>query len=162
MCKTTAVQRADRRRILGGAQPSLQAADTPAPQAATRALAVIDLSELQLDGAAALVLTFNRALDGQQDFNHWISLTDDSSGKVDGGWELAQNGKVLRFRHPQPARKLTVTVNAGLKAADGSTLASPFSQTLTTRDIQPMVGFASRGSLLPLRGAGTAGAGAQR
>ncbi|MCI1028160.1 alpha-2-macroglobulin family protein [Pantoea dispersa] len=137
--------------LLGGAQPSLQAADTPAPQAATRALAVIDLSELQLDGAAALVLTFNRALDGQQDFNHWISLTDDSSGKVDGGWELAQNGKVLRFRHPQPARKLTVTVNAGLKAADGTALASPFSQTLTTRDIQPMVGFASRGSLLPLR-----------
>ncbi|ALV91389.1 MULTISPECIES: alpha-2-macroglobulin family protein [Pantoea] len=137
--------------LLGSTLLPAQAADTPAVQKAAKTLAVIDLSELQLDGAAALVLTFNTALDSKQDINALIHLSDEKSGKVDGGWELAQNGKTLRFRHPEPSRKLTVTVDAGLKAADGSSLSSPFNQTLTTRDIQPMVGFSSRGSLLPLR-----------
>ncbi|MXP61493.1 alpha-2-macroglobulin [Pantoea sp. Taur] len=137
--------------LLGGALLPAQAEDTPVVQNAAKTISVIDLSELQLDGASALVLSFNTAIDSKQDLNARVHISDEKSGKVDGGWELAQNGKALRFRHPEPSRKLTVTVDAGLKAADGSTLSSPFSQTLTTRDIQPMVGFASRGSLLPLR-----------
>ena len=137
--------------LLGGALLPAQAEDTPVVQNAAKTISVIDLSELQLDGASALVLSFNTAIDSKQDLNARVHISDEKSGKVDGGWELAQNGKALRFRHPEPSRKLTVTVDAGLKAADGSTLSSPCSQTLTTRDIQPMVGFASRGSLLPLR-----------
>jgi len=137
--------------LLGGALLPAQAEDTPVVQNAAKTISVIDFSELQLDGASALVLSFNTAIDSKQDLNARVHISDEKSGKVDGGWELAQNGKALRFRHPEPSRKLTVTVDAGLKAADGSTLSSPFSQTLTTRDIQPMVGFASRGSLLPLR-----------
>jgi uncharacterized protein YfaS (alpha-2-macroglobulin family) len=136
--------------LLGGGVSTIHAAETPTTTT-QKSLAVIDLSELQLDGAAALVLTFNTPLDSKQDFAARVKLTDDKSGKVDGGWELAQNGKALRFRHPEPSRKLTVNVDAGLQAADGSSLSTPFSQALTTRDIQPMVGFASRGSLLPLR-----------
>ncbi|MGK3125732.1 alpha-2-macroglobulin [Candidatus Pantoea formicae] len=137
--------------LLGGTLLPAQAAETPAVQNTAKMLSVIDLSELQLDGAAALVLTFNTAIDSKQDVNALVHISDEKSGKVDGGWELAQNGKALRFRHPEPSRKLTVTVDAGLKAAGGSSLSSAFSQSLTTRDIQPMVGFASRGSLLPLR-----------
>ncbi|ORM67487.1 alpha-2-macroglobulin family protein [Pantoea rwandensis] len=137
--------------LLGSTLLPAQAAEAPAVQNTAKMLSVIDLSELQLDGAAALVLTFNTAIDSKQDVNALVHISDEKSGKVDGGWELAQNGKALRFRHPEPSRKLTVTVDAGLKAADGSSLPSAFSQSLTTRDIQPMVGFASRGSLLPLR-----------
>ncbi|EJL92370.1 hypothetical protein, partial [Pantoea sp. GM01] len=137
--------------LLGSATSTTHAAETTAAAATQQSLSVIDLSELQLDGAAALVLTFNTPLDSKQDFASRVQITDEKSGKVDGGWELAQHGKTLRFRHPEPSRKLTINVDAGLKAADGTTLSTPFSQTLTTRDIQPMVGFASRGSLLPLR-----------
>jgi uncharacterized protein YfaS (alpha-2-macroglobulin family) len=138
--------------LLGGATTfTLPAAEPAATQQAVKVVSVIDFSELQLDGAAALVLTFNTPLDDKQDFAARVKLVDDKSGKVDGGWELAQNGKSLRFRHPEPSRKLTVSVEAGLRAANGTTLSTPFSQSLTTRDIQPMVGFASRGSLLPLR-----------
>lgn len=137
--------------LLGGLTSTIHAQETATAATTPQSLSVIDLSELQLDGAAALVLTFNAPLDSKQDFAAHVHITDDKSGKVDGGWELAQNGKALRFRHPEPSRKLTVNVDAGLKAADGSTLSTPFNQTLTTRDIQPMVGFASRGSLLPLR-----------
>ncbi|RPE02287.1 alpha-2-macroglobulin family protein [Candidatus Pantoea deserta] len=137
--------------LLSGATGALSAETPAATQQAAKALTIIDFSELQLDGAAALVLTFNTPLDDKQDFAARVKLLDDKSGKVDGGWELAQNGKSLRFRHPEPSRKLTVSVDAGLRAASGATLSAPFSQSLTTRDIQPMVGFASRGSLLPLR-----------
>lgn len=140
--------------LIGGAllgSVTLHAAETPAAVVKQQSLDVIDLSELQLDGAAALVLTFNTPLESQQDFAARVQVTDEKSGKVDGAWELAQNGKALRFRHPEPSRKLTITVDSSVQAADGSRLAKPFRQTLTTRDIQPMVGFASRGSLLPLR-----------
>lgn len=137
--------------LAGGTTFALSAAEPATAQQTAKALTIIDFSELQLDGAAALVLTFNTPLDDKQDFAARVKLVDDKNGKVDGGWELAQNGKSLRFRHPEPSRKLTVSVDAGLRAANGTTLSTPFSQSLTTRDIQPMVGFASRGSLLPLR-----------
>ncbi|WP_312239816.1 alpha-2-macroglobulin [Pantoea sp.] len=137
--------------LFGGANTELRATETPAAQQTANPLSVIDFSELQLDGAAALVLTFNMPLDEKQDFAARVKLTDDKSGKVDGGWELTPNGKSLRFRHPEPSRKLSVNVGSGLRAANGSALSTPFSQTLTTRDIQPMIGFASRGSLLPVR-----------
>ncbi len=43
-------------------------AETPAASAqVSKPLSIIDLSELQLDGAAALVLTFNQPLDDKQD-----------------------------------------------------------------------------------------------
>ncbi len=137
--------------MMGGLLLPLQAAETPAAERTVQLPAVIDFSELQLDGAAALVLTFNTPLASQQDVSRFITLTDEQRGRVDGGWELAKNGKTLRWRHPEPARKFTVQVAPGLQAANGTTLTTSFSQSLTTRDIEPMVGFASRGSLLPLR-----------
>lgn len=130
---------------------SASAAETAATHQASKPLALLDLSELQLDGAAALVLTFNQPLDDKQDLTQKVRLTDDKQGQVDGGWELSENRKALRFRHPQPSRQFTVTVEAGLRAASGETLPASVSKKVTTRDIEPMVGFASRGSLLPLR-----------
>ena len=75
--------------LLGGGTFMLAAAEPAATQPAAKALSVIDFSELQLDGAAALVLTFNTPLDDKQDFAARVALIDDKSGKVDGGWELA-------------------------------------------------------------------------
>ncbi|HCY91134.1 MAG TPA: hypothetical protein DHV34_02175, partial [Escherichia coli] len=129
----------------------LQAAEAPATSQVSKPLTIIDLSELQIDNAAALVLTFSQPLDDKQDIAQKVRLTDDKQGRVDGGWELSANRKTLRFRHPEPSRHFTVTVDAGLRAASGETLAADYSQKIATRDIQPMVGFASRGSLLPLR-----------
>ncbi|MGJ0127579.1 alpha-2-macroglobulin family protein [Pantoea sp. RHCKP32] len=129
----------------------LYAAEAPATTQVSKPLTIIDLSELQIDGAAALVLTFSQPLDEKQDFAQSVRLTDDKQGRVDGGWELSGNRRTLRFRHPEPSRHFTVTVAAGLRAASGETLAAGYSQKIVTRDIQPMVGFASRGALLPLR-----------
>ncbi|MGD8161835.1 alpha-2-macroglobulin family protein [Pantoea sp. FN0307] len=114
-------------------------------------LQVIDISEVQLDGAGTLVVTFSVSLNEQQNFNQYAHIADSKSGALEGGWELSPNRKELRFRHLEPARELKVRVDSGLKAANGATLEKAAEQMLTTRDIQPMVGFASRGSLLPTR-----------
>ncbi len=104
---------------------------------------------MQLDGAATLVLTFSVPLQPDQDFSRSVHLVDKKSGKVDGAWELAPNLKELRLRHLEPKRELIVSVDPTLTALNKATLDKPFEKTLTTRDIAPSVGFASRGSLLP-------------
>lgn len=133
--------------------PPLSAEQRAAQQARERGkpLQVIDMSEVQLDGASTLLVTFSVSLNEQQDFSQYAHIADSKSGVLEGGWELSPNRKELRFRHLEPARELKVRIDSGLKAANGATLEKQAEQTLTTRDIQPMVGFASRGSLLPTR-----------
>ncbi len=120
-----------------------------AQQSAGKALTLLDLSEVQLDGAATLVLTFSIPLDPDQDFSRVIHVVDKKSGKVDGAWELSHNLKELRLRHLEPKRDLIVTIGKEVKALNNATFSKDDEKTITTRDIQPSVGFASRGSLLP-------------
>lgn len=120
-----------------------------AQQSAGKVLTLLDLSEVQLDGAATLVLTFSIPLDPDQDFSRVIHVVDKKSGKVDGAWELSDNLKELRLRHLEPKRDLIVTIGKEVKALNNATFSKDYEKTITTRDIQPSVGFASRGSLLP-------------
>lgn len=120
-----------------------------AQQSAGKSLTLLDLSEVQLDGAATLVLTFSVPLDPDQDFSRVIHVVDKKSGKVDGAWELSDNLKELRLRHLEPKRDLIVTIGKEVKALNNTTFSKDYEKTITTRDIQPSVGFASRGSLLP-------------
>ncbi|PYC28420.1 hypothetical protein DMO17_04355 [Aquipseudomonas alcaligenes] len=118
---------------------------------AGRELSVADASEIQLDGASTLSVSFSVPLDPDQDFASKLHLVDKKSGKVDGAWELSDNLMELRLRHLEPRRSLVLSVDPGLRAINGSELAAEYSATLDTRDLQPTVGFASRGSLLPTR-----------
>ncbi|HCH37942.1 MAG TPA: hypothetical protein DE191_00005, partial [Enterobacter sp.] len=131
------------------AKPDGATLEKLAAQSQGKALTLLDASELQLDGAAALVLTFSVPLDPAQDFARTVHVVDKKSGKVDGAWELAPNLKELRLRHLEPNRNLVVTVESGLLGLNKATLGSDIEKTITTRDIEPTVGFASRGSLLP-------------
>lgn len=114
-----------------------------------KALTLLDVSEVQLDGASTLVLTFSIPLDPEQDFARLVHVVDKKSGKVDGAWELSPNLKELRLRHREPNRDLLVTIERDLRALNNATFEINYEKSLTTRDIQPSVGFASRGSLLP-------------
>ncbi|MEO4047743.1 alpha-2-macroglobulin [Pseudomonas sp. CAU 1711] len=118
---------------------------------AGRELRVADASEIQLDGASTLAVSFSVPLDPEQDFASKLHLVDRKSGKVDGAWELSDNLMELRLRHLEPKRKLVLTVDRGLRAINGGELAAEYSASIDTRDLQPTVGFASRGSLLPTR-----------
>ena len=116
-----------------------------------RELSVVDVSEIQLDGASTLSVSFSVPLDPQQKFADKLHLVDSKSGKVDGAWELSDNLMELRLRHLEPQRKLVLTVDAGLLAVNDAKLAGEYVSRLETRDLQATVGFASRGSLLPTR-----------
>ena len=118
---------------------------------AGRDLTVVDVSEVQLDGASTLSLSFSAPLDPEQKFAEKVHLVDSKDGKVDGAWELSDNLMELRLRHLEPKRKLVLTVDPGLVAVNKNTLAAEYSARLETADLQATVGFASRGSLLPTR-----------
>ncbi len=120
-----------------------------AQQSEGKSLTLLDASEVQLEGASALVLTFSVPLDPNQDFSKTVHVVDKKNGKIDGAWELAPNLKELRLRHLEPKRELIVTVDPELVALNKETLGKGVEKTLSTRDIAPTVGFASRGSLLP-------------
>ncbi|HGW4284515.1 TPA: alpha-2-macroglobulin [Citrobacter koseri] len=137
--------------------PAVQSAPTKdsaqlqklAQQSEGKELTLLDASEVQLDGAATLVLTFSIPLDSEQDFARTVHVVDKKSGKVDGAWELSPNLKELRLRHLEPNRDLVVSVERDLTALNKAAFGRAYEKTITTRDVQPSVGFASRGSLLP-------------
>ncbi len=116
---------------------------------ADRSLSVVDASEVTLDGANAISLTFSVPLDPEQDFSSLISVTDEEKGNVDGSWEQTSNLMELRLRHIEPNRKLIVTVSDKLEAVTHNRLNTEAQYRITTRELQPSVGFASKGSLLP-------------
>ncbi len=118
---------------------------------AGRELSVVDVSEVQIDGASSLSVSFSVPLDPEQKFAERLHLVDSKDGKVDGAWVLSDNLMELRLRHLEPQRKLVLTVDAGLRALTGAKLAAEHVSRLETRDLQASVGFASRGSLLPTR-----------
>ncbi|HFK4478134.1 TPA: alpha-2-macroglobulin [Citrobacter sedlakii] len=151
--KTTTVAKSDTPATQTKATPPVQKDPAQlqklAQQSEGKALTLLDASEVQLDGAATLVLTFSIPLDPEQDFARTVHVVDKKSGKVDGAWELSPNLKELRLRHLEPNRSLVVTVERDLKALNNATFDITYEKALTTRDVQPSVGFASRGSLLP-------------
>ncbi|HBI08828.1 MAG TPA: hypothetical protein DDY57_01480, partial [Franconibacter pulveris] len=131
------------------AKPDAATLQKLAAQSAGKPLALTDASEVQLEGASALALAFSIPLDPEQEFSRVVHLVDKKSGKVDGAWELSANLKELRLRHLEPNRELVLTIDSGLQALNKSSFGKEYEKTITTRDIAPGVGFASRGSLLP-------------
>ncbi|QLF93116.1 alpha-2-macroglobulin family protein [Pseudomonas sp. ABC1] len=132
------------------AQPAMDRAAL-AERHAGRPLEVVDVSEIQLDGASALSVTFSVPLDPDQSFAKRLHLVDAKDGKVDGAWELTDSLTELRLRHLEPQRKLVLTIDAGLRGINDAKLAAEHVSRFETRDLQASVGFASRGSLLPTR-----------
>ena len=131
--------------------PPIQDVKVLAERYAGRALSVVDVSEVQLDGASALSVSFSVPLEPEQNFADKLHVVDAKSGKVDGAWELSDNLMELRLRHLEPQRKLILTVDPGLRGVNDTQLAGEYVSRLETRDLQPTVGFASRGTLLPTR-----------
>ncbi len=136
--------------------PAVQGS-APAPAASSQqpqnAKLTLDSAQSKMaHGRLALELSFDRRLAGAQDFDTLLRLTDDKGTEVKGGWALDEDGKMLRFTPVEANRNYAVHVDAGLTAADGSALASAIDKDVYTGPMQPSVGFASRGSVLPARG----------
>ena len=105
----------------------------------------------QHDGELAIALEFSRPLVGSQDFDRLLAVSDDKGAAVKGSWVLDDSGKILRFPSVEAARDYEVLVRADLLAADGNRLGKELKQKVHTGKLDPAVGFASQGSVLPAR-----------
>jgi alpha-2-macroglobulin len=102
-------------------------------------------------GQLALTLAFNRALVGTQAFDERVSVTDAKGAAVEGSWSLDEDGKTLRFPYMVADQTYAVRIKGELAATDGSTLGKEVAKDVYTGPMEPAVGFASQGNVLPAR-----------
>ena len=103
----------------------------------------------QSEGSLSLALEFSEPLVGTQDFDALVTFTD--GGTRDGSWTLDDGGTVLRFPHVEANRDYTVRIAGALASAPGNTLGADVERKVFTGELDPVVGFASQGSVLPAR-----------
>ncbi len=103
------------------------------------------------DEQLAIALDFSRPLVGTQSFDELIAVTDKNGAVVKGSWVLSDDAKTLRFPHVDASRDYVVAIKAGLTAASGERLGQALSKQVYTGPLDPVVGFASQGSVLPAR-----------
>ncbi|HVH36919.1 MAG TPA: MG2 domain-containing protein, partial [Tahibacter sp.] len=142
----------------GRGQPQLPQAqgkpvtrETATETARPAAFALTTAQAAQYQGQLALVLEFNRTVVGAQTFDGLLAVKDAKGAAVSGSWALDEDGKTLRFPYVQANQTYTVALKSGLAAADGSTLGSDATREIFTGPLEPAVGFASQGSVLPAR-----------
>lgn len=105
----------------------------------------------QHDGDLAIALEFSRPLVGTQSFDELIAVSGPGGAAVKGSWVLDKGGKILRFPYVEASKDYEVTIRSGLSAADGSRLGKELKQKVYTGPLDPVVGFASQGSVLPAK-----------
>ncbi len=105
----------------------------------------------QHEGDLSLALEFSRPLVSSQDFDQLIAVTDAQGAAVKGSWVLDDKGQILRFPSVEAAKDYEVLIKADLLAADGSRIGRELRQKVHTGQLEPAVGFASQGSVLPAR-----------
>jgi len=99
----------------------------------------------------ALLLEFSQPLAEAQEFDKYIVVKNEKNEVVKGSWVLADNNTNLRFPYVDASQNYTVLVRAGLTAADGKTLGKEEERKIFTGPLEPAVGFASQGSVLPAK-----------
>lgn len=105
----------------------------------------------QHDGNLAIALEFSRPLVSSQDFDQLLAVAGANGETVKGSWVLDDKGKILRFPSVEAAKDYDIIVRADLLAADGNRLGKELRQRVHTGELEPAVGFASQGSVLPAR-----------
>src|SRR5262249_11810686 len=124
------------------------ATTTPKPAG----FALEDTKSEMHEGALAIALTFTQNLAGSQAFDTMLHVTGPRGEAVSGSWALDENGKTLRFPFVEADKNYKIVIDATLSAADGKTLPAKVEQDVYTGPLQPAIGFASQGSVLPARG----------
>jgi len=131
-----------------GRKPVAAEAATPAP---AEGFALASARAEQHDGQLALALEFSQPLVGTQAFDTLLAVTDPKGAAVQGSWSLDDDGRTLHFPFVQADRSYAVRIKGELAAADGSTLGSDVPKDIYTGPMEPNVGFASQGNVLPAR-----------
>ena len=131
----------------GSGQPETGA--TPTPSATPKGFAILSASSESYDGRPAAIVAFTEQLAGAQKFDELAAIAGPNGEKVDGSWVLDDDNKRLRFPYLEANRKYTVTIKPGLAAASGKTISQVTERVVDTGPLEPLLGFASQGSVLP-------------
>ncbi|MFT3805524.1 alpha-2-macroglobulin family protein [Arenimonas sp.] len=132
--------------------PELQGANAPIDVSGKiKGFGLVSAGRDEQDDEAALVLEFSQPLANAQAFDQLLVVKGPKDAVVKGSWVLSDDGKKLRFPYIESSQTYTVLIRAGLAAADGKTLGKDEQRKIFTGPLEPAVGFASQGSVLPAR-----------
>ncbi len=127
----------------GAEQPP--SADSKEPGQAFR---VLDIGERTFDGGPAVAVLFSAPLDATVRHGEHLRISD-PEGMQKSAWVLSDDRRILYFPHVEPETEYSVTVLPSLTSAEGESLKERESRVVTTRQVTPIVSFASEGLLLP-------------
>ncbi|MET0654656.1 MAG: alpha-2-macroglobulin [Pseudoxanthomonas sp.] len=139
------------KRNESGQLPEPSGEPIEAQKAEVKGFALVSAYPDEHDNDLSIALEFSRPLVGSQNFDALLAVTDDKGAAVKGSWVLDEKGLILRFPYVEAAKDYEVLVRADLLAADGSRLGRELKQKVHTGQLDPAVGFASQGSVLPAR-----------
>jgi uncharacterized protein YfaS (alpha-2-macroglobulin family) len=132
-----------------GTPPELQKAAADKKGLETLAFGLVSATGESYEGRPSVVLEFSRPLVGQQTFDQLLSIKIKDGAVPEGSWMLDGENNRLRFPYLEADKTYEVTLKAGLAATDGSTLGADKTQEVHSGNQEPIVGFASQGSILP-------------
>ena len=138
------------KRDPGGQLPASSGEAIQAKRDEVKGFAVVRAYPDQGRDTLAIAVEFSRPLVGTQDFDKLLSF-DPAAGNDDSSWTLSDDGKTLRFPYVEANKTYTLKVAGALTAADGSKLGRDAELKVFTGELDPAVGFASQGSVLPAR-----------
>jgi alpha-2-macroglobulin len=112
---------------------------------------LVSASRSKSSEEVALQLEFSQALASAQEFDNFIVVKNTKNEVIKGAWVLAEDNTQLRFPYVDASETYTVLIRAGITAADGKTLGKEEERKIFTGPLEPAVGFASQGSVLPAK-----------
>ncbi|CAN7379726.1 alpha-2-macroglobulin [Pseudoxanthomonas sp. LjRoot168] len=139
------------KRNESGQLPEASGEPIKAQAAKVEGFALVGVYPDQHDGDLAIALEFSRPLVSSQDFDTLLVVKEANGAVVKGSWVLDDKGMILRFPSVEAAKDYEVTLKAGMSAADGTRLGKDDTRKVHTGELDPAVGFASQGSVLPAR-----------
>jgi len=126
----------------------------PSPKGKPAIFRILDISERTYDGGPAVAVFLSESLDPKTRHDSHLSISD-AKGLLKSAWVLSDDNRILYFPHAEPKTKYLVTVAASLQSAKGSLLRDSepggVSKSVVTREITPIISFASEGFLLPAK-----------
>jgi alpha-2-macroglobulin len=103
------------------------------------------------DGRPALLLEFSQPLAVSQPFDELIAVTGPDGAPGASSWVLDPDRIRLRYPYVEADASYTVRIGEGLIAAEGASLGQTIEKQIHSGALPPQVGFASQGSVLPMR-----------
>lgn len=132
--------------------PTLQGAEKPVDlREKPVGFVLVSAGRNDKDDQVALQLEFSQPLASAQDFDSLLVVKGPKDEPIKGSWVLGSDAKTLGFPYVEASQTYSVLIRAGITAANGKILGKDELRKVFTGPVEPAIGFASQGSVLPAR-----------